>query len=151
MQSAEQIGVVLISLGGSVATYCFTKRALAENNVFGSPKILAVCLSIICFFALVSAGPVIILPFALLGIACLLLPMAQFLIQRGYIYWPRARGQPTTTPNPPSPLPDAEARNTENPTSTFFNRPQTKKTKRQRKTTIPIEIMPHDKEPGHDR
>lgn len=108
MQSATQIGVLLVAAGGGVATYVFTKRTLDESISLGSRKPLALCVAIICFVALVSTGPVIILPFAVLGIVCLLLLIVRFLIRRQIIPWsiPRTESPPIpsrqTTPVVPS-------------------------------------------------
>jgi hypothetical protein len=139
MQSATQIGVLLVAASGGTATYFLTKRMLDENSSLVSTKPLAVCVAIICFFALVSTGPVILLPFAILGTLSLLLQILIFLRNRQIIPWPNPRRDSPPSPSHPTiPIvpPDSEQSHPE---------PQShKKTPEQLPPVIPLIIQHPD-------
>ena len=144
MQPATQIGVLLVAASGGVATYLFAKRALVELSSLGPPKPLAVCVAIICFVTLFSTGPVILLPFAVLGIACLLLLILQFLIRQRIIPWPNPRREP-----PPAPSRPVTPERGSEPTipSGFAAKPKAP-ADGPRKRRIPLEFLDPGRKPG---
>jgi hypothetical protein len=148
MQTAEQIGVVLVSAGGGVATYFLTKRSLSGFNLLRSVKLLALCVSAICFFALVSAGPIILAPFTALGIAGPLLLFGRFLTRRGIIQWPSFSRQMPASLNRPL---ESESRNQQQQSAQWISsaRPKTLVERRRKKSkVIPIEIMEEVRKSG---
>jgi hypothetical protein len=112
LPSATQIAVLATAGAGAVATFVFSRRALRDHSSFGSPGLVALCITVPAFFGMLSMGWIILIPYTTLGILCLLLPSLIFLSRRWNFPVPRWLSelrQPTqinpTLPRSPQPDP----------------------------------------------
>ena len=92
--SVTEIGTLVAAVGGAVATFVVSHRALRGHGSFGSQRLLALCTAVLAFFGLLSAGPLILIPYTALGVVCLLLPLVALVSRRWNLPWPRWPSEP---------------------------------------------------------
>lgn len=158
MQPATQIGILVASAGGAVATYYFTLRGISGLGGLpsgSSPKPLAFCIAVISFMALVAVGPFILVPFAALGIAAPFLLFIRFLIRHNIIQLPgprrssppsRPESSPLLTDQSTTPASENQTRNIFSLLSTNPN--ASAERQRKKSKVIPIEIMEEARKSG---
>ena len=83
LRSVTEMTSLVVAGGSAVMTFLVTRTALRDDSSFGAPTILSACVVAIAFFAVISLGLVILVPYAVLALACLALFFVRFLMSQG--------------------------------------------------------------------
>jgi hypothetical protein len=83
LNSVTEISTLVVAGGNAIVIFLVARTALRDYSPFGSPTILAVGVAATAFFAVISLGPVIFIPYAVMALACLALFIVRFLMSQG--------------------------------------------------------------------
>ena len=83
LRSVNEMTSLVVAGGSAIMTFLVTRTALRDDSPFGALTILPVCVVAVAFFAVISLGLVILVPYAVLALACLALFFVRFLMSQG--------------------------------------------------------------------